>query len=186
MKLSEIKYKRKQGHKTHGGDTWQNLHYQFNPFTVMQTLCITTPNNCLQAHLLVLYSILSPMLCMIGSPLSSACPKIAWSLGKKRRQSVAVVDVKMSVVIVTNAKVARSEIRFASTTTMALVITTLYTLMPMYCESLRAGIFTCLKGITKIWLIYTLALSVMWMKYNKTTKCRCLFATVCSGISRWW
>lgn len=58
---------------------------------------------------------------------------------------MAVVDVRMSVVIVTNAKVARSEIRFASTTTMALVITTLYTLIPMYCESLRAGIFTCLK-----------------------------------------
>jgi hypothetical protein len=56
-----------------------------------------------------------------------------------------VVDVRISVVIVTNAKVARSEIRFASTTTMALVITTLYTLIPMYCESLRAGIFTCLK-----------------------------------------
>ena len=90
------------------------------------------------------------MLCMIGSPLSSACPKIACSLGKKRRQSVAVVDVRMSVVIVTNAKVARSEIRFASTTTMALVITTLYTLIPMYCESLRAGIFTCLKKIIKI------------------------------------
>ena len=109
------------------------------------------------------------MLCMIGSPLSSACPKIACSLGKNRRQSVAVVDVRMSVVIVTNAKVARSEIRFASTTTMALVITTLYTLIPMYCESLRAGIFTCLKknyknminlyislvsDVNKVWLVW--------------------------------
>ena len=132
------------------GPTNVKLHYQLNPLTVRQTLYIAVPNNCLKAHLLVLYSIFSPMLCMIGSPLSSACPKIACSLGKKRRQSVAVVDVRMSVVIVTNAKVARSEIRFASTTTMALVITTLYTLIPMYCESLRAGIFTCLKKIIKI------------------------------------
>jgi hypothetical protein len=78
---------------------------------------------------------------MIGSPLSSACPKIACSLGKNRRQRVEVVDVRMSVVIVTNAKVARSEIRFASTTTMALVITTLYTIIKINCESMRAGIF---------------------------------------------
>jgi hypothetical protein len=122
---------------------------------------VITITNCLEAHLLVLYSIFRPMLCMIGSPLSSACPKIACSLGKKRRQSVAVVDVRISVVIVTNAKVARSEIRFASTTTIALVITTLYTLMPMYCESFRAGIFTCLKRIIKIRLICILTLSVI-------------------------
>jgi hypothetical protein len=31
--------------------------------------------------------------------------------------------------------------------------------MPMYCESLRAGIFTCLKIIPKIWLVYTVTFS---------------------------
>lgn len=60
----------------------------------------------------------------------------------KSRQRVAVVLVKIRAVIVMKARVTRSEIKLASTTTMALVMTTLYTDTPMYCESLRAGIFT--------------------------------------------
>ena len=85
------------------------------------------------------------MLCMIGSLLSSACPNMTGNLGRKSRHKVDVVEISISVVMVTNASVARFEIRFANTTTMALVITTLYTLIPMYCESFSAGIFTCLK-----------------------------------------
>lgn len=53
-----------------------------------------------------------------------------------------MVLVKIRAVIVMKARVTRSEIKLASTTTMALVMTTLYTDTPMYCESLRAGIFT--------------------------------------------
>lgn len=64
--------------------------------------------------------------------------------GRNRRQSVAVVDVNINAVIVINANVTRSAIKFAKTTTMALVMTTLYTDTPMYCESFRAGILTCL------------------------------------------
>lgn len=48
----------------------------------------------------------------------------------------------MRAVMVMKASVTRSEIRLARTTTMALVMTTLYTETPMYCESLRAGILT--------------------------------------------
>lgn len=54
----------------------------------------------------------------------------------KSRQRVAVVLVKIRAVIVMKARVTRSEIKLASTTTMALVMTTLYTDTPMYCESL--------------------------------------------------
>lgn len=42
------------------------------------------------------------------------------------------------------AKVARSEIIVPITTTLALVMTTEYTLMPMYLESFRADILTFL------------------------------------------
>lgn len=60
----------------------------------------------------------------------------------KSRHKVAVVEVKIKAVIVMKANVTRSDMRFAKTTTMPLVMTTLYTDTPMYCESLRAGIFT--------------------------------------------
>lgn len=66
-------------------------------------------------------------------------------MGKKRRQREPVVRARMGTAIERNARVTRSETRFANTTTRTLVITTLYTLRPMYCESFRAGIFTCLE-----------------------------------------
>jgi len=43
----------------------------------------------------------------------------------KSRQSVAVVLVKIRAVMVMKARVTRSEIKLARTTTMALVMTTL-------------------------------------------------------------
>lgn len=68
---------------------------------------------------------------------------ISCSFGIKSKHKVAVVEVNINAVIVIKASVTRSEMRFARTTTMPLVMTTLYTDTPMYCESLRAGIFTC-------------------------------------------
>lgn len=52
-------------------------------------------------------------------------PQISCILGRKSKQSVAVVDVNINAVIVRNANVTRSDIKFAKTTTIALVITTL-------------------------------------------------------------
>lgn len=46
-------------------------------------------------------------------------------LGKNSSDSVAVVDVSISAVIVIKANVTLSAIKLASTTTMALVMTTL-------------------------------------------------------------
>lgn len=96
------------------------------------------------SHLLVLHSILRPMLCVTGSAVLSLCCSMASILGRKSRQSELVVEKRMSTVLVTKARVARSLSRLASTTTRALVMTTLYTLSPMYCESFSAGILTCL------------------------------------------
>lgn len=96
-------------------------------------------------NLRVLHSILRPRLCTTGSALSP--PKMFANWGRKSRARVAVVEARIKAVIVTKAKVARSDIRLASTTTMPDVITTKYTLIPMYCESFRAGIFTCLKPL---------------------------------------
>ena len=95
-------------------------------------------------NLRVLHSILRPRLCTTGSALSPARMFANW--GKKRSVRVAVVEARIRAVIVTKARVARSGIRLASTTTIPDVITTKYTLIPMYCESFRAGIFTCLKS----------------------------------------
>lgn len=63
--------------------------------------------------------------------------------GINSKHSVAVVELKMNVVVIMYANVTRSESKLASTTTLTLVITTLYTLMPMYWESLSADILTC-------------------------------------------
>jgi len=95
-------------------------------------------------NLRVLHSILRPRLCTTGSALSPAKMFANW--GRKRSAKVAVVEARIRAVIVTKARVARSGIRLASTTTIPDVITTKYTLIPMYCESFRAGIFTCLKS----------------------------------------
>lgn len=64
--------------------------------------------------------------------------------GKNRRQSVEVVAINIKLVIVMYAKVALSEIIVPITTTLALVITTEYTLIPIYLESFRADISTFL------------------------------------------
>lgn len=94
-------------------------------------------------NLRVLHSILRPKLCTTGSALSPASMFANW--GRKSSAKVAVVEAKMRAVIVTKVRVARSGIKLANTTTIPDVITTKYTLIPMYCESFRAGIFTCLK-----------------------------------------
>lgn len=65
---------------------------------------------------------------------------MSFIFGKNNRHNVAVVDDRISAVIVMNANVTRSAIKLARTTTIALVMTTLYTDTPMYCESLSAGI----------------------------------------------
>lgn len=62
--------------------------------------------------------------------------------GKNSKHNVAVVLLKINDVVIMKAKVTRSDSKFASTTTLALVMTTLYTLTPIYCESLRADILT--------------------------------------------
>lgn len=69
-------------------------------------------------------------------------PQMPLIFGKNSRDNVAVVDVSIKAVMVTKANVTRSAIKLASTTTMALVMTTLYTDTPMYCESFSAGILT--------------------------------------------
>lgn len=63
-------------------------------------------------------------------------PQISCILGTNSKHSVDVVDVIINAVVVINANVTRSAIKLAKTTTMELVITTLYTDSPMYCESL--------------------------------------------------
>jgi hypothetical protein len=48
--------------------------------------------------------------------------------------------------------------------------------MPIYCESLRAGIFTCLKIIPKIWLVYRVAFSKYkneYVIYKMASPCPC-------------
>lgn len=69
-------------------------------------------------------------------------PQMPLIFGKNSRDNVAVVDVSIKAVMVTKANVTRSAIKLANTTTMALVMTTLYTDTPMYWESFSAGIFT--------------------------------------------
>jgi len=98
-------------------------------------------------NLRVLYSILRPKLCTTGSGLSPA--RMFANCGRKSNVRVAVVEARIKAVIVTKARVARSGIRLASTTTIPDVTTTKYTLIPMYCESFRAGIFTCLKPLAR-------------------------------------
>lgn len=73
-------------------------------------------------NLLVLHSIFRPRLWTTGSALSPA--KIFVNCGRNSNASVAVVEAKIKAVIVTKAKVARSDIKFASTTTIPEVITT--------------------------------------------------------------
>lgn len=67
---------------------------------------------------------------------------IAIILGKNSKHNVDVVVMRIKLVIVMYASVALSEIRVPITTTLALVITTEYTLIPMYLESLSAEILT--------------------------------------------
>lgn len=69
---------------------------------------------------------------------------IAMILGRNSKQSVDVVAMRIKLVIVIYASVARSEMIVPITTTLALVITTEYTLIPMYLESFRADISTFL------------------------------------------
>lgn len=69
---------------------------------------------------------------------------IAFIFGRKTRHKTIVVAVKIIDVIIMNARVTCSDNRFARTTTLTDVITAPYTENPIYCESLRAGIFTCL------------------------------------------
>lgn len=69
-------------------------------------------------------------------------PQMSLILGKNKSDKVAVVEASIKAVIVTNASVTFSANKFANTTMMALVMTTLYTETPMYWESFKAGIFT--------------------------------------------
>lgn len=69
-------------------------------------------------------------------------PQMSLILGKNSSDNVAVVEASIKAVMVTNASVTFSAKKFASTTIMALVMTTLYTETPMYWESFKAGIFT--------------------------------------------
>lgn len=73
-------------------------------------------------NLLVLHSIFKPRLCTTGSALSPAKMLVSW--GRNSNASVALVEAKIRAVIVTNASVARSDIKFANTTTIPEVITT--------------------------------------------------------------
>lgn len=67
-------------------------------------------------------------------------PQMSLILGRNKSDNVAVVEVSIKAVIVTYASVTLSPKNFANTTTMTLVITTLYTETPMYWESFKAGI----------------------------------------------
>lgn len=69
---------------------------------------------------------------------------IATIFGKNSKHNVEVVVIRIRLVIEMYASVALSEIMVPITTTLALVMTTEYTLIPMYFESLRADIFTFL------------------------------------------
>jgi hypothetical protein len=51
--------------------------------------------------------------------------QISLIFGMNNKHNVAVVDVKINVVIIMKASVTRSDNKFASTTTLALVMTTL-------------------------------------------------------------
>lgn len=121
-----------------------NFLFSQPPFFMFVSLIFSLVTYLLSSvtNLRVLHSILRPKLCTTGSALSPA--RIFANCGRKSNAKVTVVDDRIRAVMVTKANVARSGIRLANTTTIHDVITTRYTLMPMYCESFRAGILTCL------------------------------------------
>ena len=84
---------------------------------VRQTYVLSSVTN-----LLVLHSIFKPRLWTTGSALSPARMLVSW--GRNSNARVAVVEAKIRAVIVTKAKVTRSDIKFANTTTIPDVITT--------------------------------------------------------------